>query len=50
LPLKIEFNNTLIGFVNGWLPNVQLDPAAIKIAQAPLAGINNNVLDFISIN
>jgi len=47
LPLKIESNNTLIGFINGWFPNGQHDPAAIKIAQEALAGINNNVLDFL---
>ncbi|WP_269613456.1 transglutaminase family protein [Prochlorococcus marinus] len=47
LPLKIESNNTLIGFIKGWFPNGQHDPAAIKIAQEALAGINNNVLDFL---
>ena len=47
LPLKIESNNSLIGFIKGWFPNGQHDPAAIKIAQEALAGINNNVLDFL---
>jgi len=47
LPLKIEYNSSLIGFVKGWFPNGQHDPAAIKIAQEALAGINNNVLDFL---
>ena len=47
LPLKIESNNSLIGFIQGWFPNGQHDPAAIKIAQEALAGINNNVLDFL---
>ena len=47
LPLKIEFNNSLIGFIKGWFPNGQHDPAAIKIAQEAMAGINNNVLDFL---
>ena len=47
LPLNIKSNNTLIGFINGWFPNGQHDPAAIKIAQEALAGINNNVLDFL---
>ncbi|WP_269625213.1 transglutaminase family protein [Prochlorococcus marinus] len=48
LPLKIESNNSLIGFINGWFPNGQHDPAAIKIAQEALVGINNNnVLDFL---
>ena len=46
LPLKIESNNSLIGFIQGWFPNGQHDPAAIKIAQEALAGINNNV-DFL---
>tara|TARA_Y100001968_G_scaffold237412_1_gene220762 strand:+ start:363 stop:1211 length:849 start_codon:yes stop_codon:yes gene_type:complete len=48
LPLKIEYTNTsLSGFVNGWFPNGQHDPAAIQIAQEALVGINNNVLDFL---
>jgi len=47
LPLKIESNNSLIGFIKGWFPNGQHDPAAIKIAQEALVGINNNVLDFL---
>ncbi len=47
LPLKIEANNSLVGFIKGWFPNDQHDPAAIKIAQEALAGINNNVLDFL---
>ena len=47
LPLKIECNNSLIGFLKGWFPNGQHDPAAIKIAQEALAGINNNMLDFL---
>ena len=37
----------MIGFAKGWFPDDQHDHAAIKIAQA-LAGINNNVLDFLS--
>ena len=48
LPFKIESNNSLIGFIKGWFPNGQHDPAVIKIAQEALAGINNNVLDFLS--
>ena len=47
LPMKIESNNSLIGFVKGWFPNGQHDPAAIKIAQEVLMGINNNTLDFL---
>ena len=47
LPLKIESNDSLIGFIKGWFPNGQHDPAAIKIAQEALAGINNNLLDFL---
>ena len=47
LPFKIESNNSLIGFIKGWFPNGQHDPAAIKIAQEALVGINNNVLDFL---
>ncbi len=47
LPLKIEHNNSLTGFIKGWFPNGQHDPAAIKIAQEALAGINNNALDFL---
>ncbi len=47
LPLKIESNNSLIGLIKGWFPNGQHDPAAIKISQEALAGINNNVLDFL---
>ncbi len=47
LPLKIESNDSLIGSIKGWFPNGQHDPAAIKIAQEALAGINNNVLDFL---
>ena len=47
MPFKIESNNSLIGFIKGWFPNGQHDPAAIKIAQEALAGINNNVLDFL---
>ena len=47
LPLNIESNNSLIGFIKGWFPDGQHDPAAIKIAQEALAGINNNVLDFL---
>ena len=48
LPLKIEYiNNSLSGFVKGWFPNDQHDPAVIQIAQEALAGINNNVLDFL---
>ena len=48
LPFKIESNNSLIGFIKGWFPNGQHDPAVIKMAQEALAGINNNVLDFLS--
>ena len=48
LPFKIESNNSLIGFIKGWFPNGQHDPAVIKIAQEALAGINNNALDFLS--
>ena len=48
LPLKIEYINTsLSGFLKGWFPNGQHDPAAIQIAQEALAGINNNLLDFL---
>ena len=47
LPMKIESNNSLIGFIKGWFPNGQHDPAAIKIAQDALTGKNNNVLDFL---
>ena len=47
LPFQIESNNSLIGFIKGWFPNGQHDPAAIKIAQEALVGINNNVLDFL---
>jgi len=47
LPLKIDSDNSLIGFIKGWFPNGQHDPAAIKIAQEAMAGINNNVLDFL---
>ena len=47
LPLKIESNNSLIGFTKGWFPNGQHDPAAVKIAQEALAGIDNNVFDFL---
>tara|TARA_Y100001968_G_scaffold320842_1_gene354391 strand:+ start:534 stop:1382 length:849 start_codon:yes stop_codon:yes gene_type:complete len=47
LPFMIESNNSLIGFLKGWFPNGQHDPAAIKIAQEALVGINNNALDFL---
>tara|TARA_Y100001968_G_scaffold244080_1_gene228034 strand:- start:2088 stop:2936 length:849 start_codon:yes stop_codon:yes gene_type:complete len=48
LPLKIEFlDASLSGFVKGWFPNGQHDPAAIQIAQEALVGIDNNVLDFL---
>ena len=47
LPMKIESNNSLIGFIKGWFPNGQHDPAAIRIAQEALTGINNNVFDFL---
>ena len=48
IPLNIEcLDNSLSGFIKGWLPNGQHDPAAIQIAQEALAGINNNVLDFL---
>ncbi|MBW3042342.1 transglutaminase family protein [Prochlorococcus marinus] len=47
LPLKIESNTSLTGFVKGWFPNGQHDPAAIKIAQEALAGTKNNILDFL---
>ena len=48
LPLKIEFlDSSLSGFLKGWLPSGQHDPAAIQMAQEALAGINNNVLDFL---
>ncbi len=49
LPFKIDSNNSsLNGFVLGWFPNGQHDPAAIKIAQEALVGIENNVLEFLS--
>ena len=48
LPMKIDGpNNSLNGFVQGWFPNGQHDPAAIQIAQEALVGIENNVLDFL---
>ena len=48
LPLKMEsLDTSLSGFVKGWFPNGQHDPATIQIAQEALAGINNNVLDFL---
>ena len=47
LPLNINSNSLLMGFTKGWLPNGQHDPAAIRIAQEALAGINNNLLDFL---
>ena len=48
LPMKIDDNaSSLIGFLQGWLPNGQHDPAAIQIAQEALIGIDNNLLDFL---
>jgi len=48
LPMKIGGENqSLHGFIQGWLPNGQHDPAAIQIAQEALVGIENNVLDFL---
>ena len=48
LPMKIEGENNLLnGFIQGWFPNGQHDPAAIQIAQEALVGIENNVLDFL---
>ena len=48
LPFNIDaINNSLNGFVEGWFPKRQHDPAAIKIAQEALVGIDNNVLDFL---
>ena len=48
LPLKIDsINTSLNGFVKGWFPNGQHDPAAIQIAQEALVGIENNVLNFL---
>ena len=49
LPFNMDtFNNSLNGFVEGWFPNGQHDPAAIKIAQEALVGIENNVLEFLN--
>jgi len=49
LPLNIDsINSSLNGFIEGWFPNGQHDPAAIKIAQEALVGIENNVLEFLS--
>ena len=48
LPLHIDsINSSLNGFVQGWFANGQHDPAAIKIAQEALGGIENNVLEFL---
>ena len=48
LPLNINsINSSLNGFVEGWFPNGQHDPAAIKIAQEALVGIENNLLAFL---
>ena len=48
LPMKIEGENkSLNGFVQGCFLNGQHDPAAIKIAEEALVGIENNVLDFL---
>ena len=49
LPLEMEGENTsLNGFVQGWFPNGQHDPEAIKLAQEALVGIENNLLDFLN--
>ena len=48
LPLHIDsVNNSLNGFIEGWFPNGQHDPSAVKIAQEALIGIENNVLEFL---
>ena len=48
LPFNIDnFNSSLNGFIEGWFPNGQHDPSAIKIAQDALIGIENNVLEFL---
>ena len=48
LPMKTEgISSALNGFIQGWFPNGQHDPAAIQIAQEALVGIENNLLDFL---
>ncbi len=48
LPMRIDGkDSSLDGFIKGWFPNGQHDPAVIQIAQEALVGIENNVLDFL---
>ncbi len=43
-----ELPTSLSGFLEGWLPNGQHDPAAVEIAQEALTGLNSDPLTFIN--